>query len=149
MTTDADVEFDRSVLGKVIEAGPHEVTRDRIVAFARAVGETNPVYTDDEAARQAGYPSIVAPPTFVNFFVMGSRPDPKIQHGTLSFHSGQNIECYSPVRPGDSLRSRTQLEDVYAKTGRSGTMVFAVWRTDVVNQHDEVVAAVRESFVRR
>ncbi|MBF8267473.1 MAG: dehydratase [Dehalococcoidia bacterium] len=150
MTSETQVEFDRAVLGKTLEIGPFPVTREHILAFTRAVGETNPLYTDDEAAREAGHDSIIAPPTFVNVFIIGSkRPDPKIQHGTLSFLASQALECCLSVKPGDTLRLFTSLEDVYAKTGRAGTMVFAVWKTEVVNQKAEVVAVARESFVRR
>lgn len=150
MTSETQVEFDRTVLGKTVEAGPFPVTREHILAFTQAVGETNPLYTDDEAAREAGYGSVIAPPTFINLFIIGSnRPDPKIQHGTLGFFASQALESYLPVKPGDTLRLFTSLEDVYAKTGRSGTMVFAVWKTEVINQKAEVVAVARESFVRR
>ena len=154
MVSEPQVEFDRSVLGMEVEMGTFEVTRERILTFDRAVGETNPLFTDDEAARKAGYDSIIAPPTFVNLFVYpgpGSpgRPDPKIQHGTFGAQAGQALEYRLPVKPGDTIRAVTSLEDVYAKTGRSGTMVFAVWKTEMTNQAGEVVAISRESSFRR
>ena len=39
--------------------------RGRLRFFAKAIGETDPVYTDDAAARDAGYPDLPAPPTFL------------------------------------------------------------------------------------
>ena len=150
MTSQPHVEFDRSVLGKEIDNGSFEVTRERVLAFARAIGEVSSIYSDDSVAQAAGYPSLIAPPTFVNTFIMGAgRPDPKIEHGTLTFHAGQSLECLLPIKPGDSIRTITSLDDVYAKTGRSGTMVFAVWKTQMFNQNGEVVAVSKESFVRR
>ena len=53
------------------------------------------------------------------------------------------------MRPGDTLETKTKLKEVYAKTGRSGKMVFAVWETSLTNQNGDTVALVRESFVRR
>jgi peptidyl-tRNA hydrolase len=41
------------------------------------------------------------------------------------------------------------LKDVYAKTGRSGTMVFMVWETTFRNQKGDVVADVQESYAAR
>ncbi len=150
MTSQTQVEFDRSVLGQTVESGPFPITRERIDAFAKSAGETNPLYTDDEAAKAAGYDSIIAPPTFVNVFIIGgNRPDPKIQHGKLSFFASQALEYRLSVKAGDTLRGVTSLEDVYAKTGRSGTLVFAVWKTELVNQDGETVAVARESSVRR
>ena len=150
MNENVPVEFDRSVLGREVVGEAVVVTREKILAFAKAVGETNPLYTDDEAAQRAGYPSLIAPPTFVNSVRRNAaRPDPKIKHGTLTFFANQTIECHLPVKPGDVIRSVTSLEDVYAKTGRSGTMVFEVWKTEMINQDGEVVAVNRESTVHR
>ena len=150
MIENFEIEFDRTVLGQEVVGESMEVTREKMLAFARAVGETNPLYTDDDAARRAGYPSIIAAPTFVNCARRSVvRPDPKIQHGTLRFFANQALEFYLSVVPGDVIHSVTSLEDVYAKTGRSGVMVFEVWRTEMVNQHDQVVAVSRESTVHR
>ncbi len=150
MTVEPVVEFDRSVLGKEVDGGTFTITREKIVAFAKAAGETNPIYFDDAAAKKAGYASIIAPPTYVNTLIIGSgRPDPGVKFGTLGFHSGQNLENRLPVKPGDTIRAVTSLEDVYPKTGRAGTMVFIVWKTELTNQNGEVIAVARESFVRR
>ena len=47
------------------------------------------------------------------------------------------------------IETSTMLKEVYAKTGRSGKMVFVVWETSFTNQNNEDVARVRESYVRR
>ena len=77
------------------------------------------------------------------------RPDINLEFGDTGFFAGQAIESVGPIRPGDSLDASTKLKEVYSKTGRSGTMVFAVWETTFVNQKKETVALVTESFVRR
>jgi acyl dehydratase len=46
-------------------SGPYAVTADDIAAFAAAVRATDPIHTDAEAARAAGYADVVAPPTFI------------------------------------------------------------------------------------
>ncbi len=149
-TEDPDVKYDRSLLGVDADMGSFEVTREMIVGFARSTGETNPVYFDDEVGRSSEYRSIIAPPTFCNMFVGGgTRPDIKLEFGDLNLFAGQSIECLAPVRPNDTLRASTKLKDVYAKTGRSGKMVFAVWETCFTNQDGKTVALVEESFVRR
>jgi acyl dehydratase len=43
---------------------PYEVSRLKIMEYAQAIGDPNPVYRDLDAARQAGYPDVIAPPTF-------------------------------------------------------------------------------------
>ena len=149
-TEDADIKFDRSLLGVDHEVGSFQVTTEMIVRFARSTGETNPLYLDEEAGRKSKHGSIIAPPTFCNMFVNGAtRPDIKLEFGEVSLFAGQSIECLRVVRPGDTLNAKSRLKDVYAKTGRSGKMVFQVWETSIANQSSETVALVQESFVAR
>lgn len=149
MTTQ-QVDFDRSLLGVDYPAGTFQVEKDALLRFCKAVGETDPVYTDEEAARQAGHRALVAPPTFCANFVRGlGRPDIKLNFGRTGFHAGEAIDTLAPVYAGDTLTATTRLKDVYTKTGRSGTMVFVVWETSFTNQHGQRVADVQESHVRR
>ena len=69
--------------------------------------------------------------------------------GGGGMHAGEVIENLVPVYAGDVLTAKTALKDVYAKTGRTGTMVFVVWKTSFTNQRGEKVADVQESFMRR
>ena len=64
-------------------------------------------------------------------------------------HAGQRVQPKAPIVAGDQLTASSHLKEVYAKTGRSGTMVFVVWETIFTNQNNEVVADVQESFARR
>ncbi len=121
-----------------------------IKSFAGSTGETNPLFTDEEHAKGTEYGGLIAPPTFCNLFIAGvERPDIRLEFGDTAFFAGQAIDCLAPVRPGDTLEARTKLKEVYAKTGRSGKMVFEVWETSFANQRAETVALVRESFVHR
>ena len=52
-------------IGKTYEPVLYAVGREKIREYARAVGESNPVHLDLDAARQAGYRDLVAPPMFV------------------------------------------------------------------------------------
>ena len=148
MTT--ELEYDRSLHTRDIASGPFEVTGELIQGFCRAIGEANPLYTDEEAARRAGYPGLVAPPTLCTLFVRRVHlPDIQLKFGRLRLHAGQMVEALAPVVAGDTLRAVSRLKEVYPKTGRSGTMVFIVWETVFTNQRGEPVAAVQESFAAR
>src|SRR5690606_22112382 len=67
----------RSLIGIESEPWTYEVTTTSVRAFARGVGYTDPVYFDVEAAREAGYPSLPAPPTYLGppVFVPGRSND--------------------------------------------------------------------------
>src|SRR6185312_15052448 len=51
-------------IGKTYPAVTYAVGREKVREYAWAVGETNPVYVDVDAARAAGYADVAAPPMF-------------------------------------------------------------------------------------
>ena len=145
-----ELDYDRSLLGKDHQAGPIEVTKELIQDFCKAIGETNPIYTDEEGARKAGYATIIAPPTLCTIFLRRVIiPDIRLNFGKARFHAGQMVEPIAPIMAGDSLMASSYLKEVYPKTGRSGTMVFIVWATTFTNQRGETVAEVQESYAAR
>ena len=149
MTTH-ELDFDRSLLGVDRPSGVFQIDKEIILKCCRSIGETDPIHTDEEAARAAGHPSLLAPPAFCAVFVRGlGRPDIKLKFGNISFHANESMETLAPVYAGDTLTATTRLKDVYAKTGRSGTMAFVVWETSFANQKGQQVATVQESFVSR
>ena len=144
------LEYDRSLYGVEHEAGPFEVTREMVLAFSESTREQAPVFNDDAAAEAAGFPALVAPPTLCTLFVRRVElPDIQLKFGRTRFHAGQRVQARAPIYAGDHLTASSHLKDVYAKTGRSGTMVFMVWETTFRNQHGDVVADVQESYAAR
>lgn len=49
---------------------PDPVNQPMIRHWVEAMGDTNPVYVDDEGARAAGFPGVIAPPTMLQAWVM-------------------------------------------------------------------------------
>ena len=146
---ESELQYDRSVIGREFDVGTVEVTREILAAYCDALGETNPLYTDDEVAKQGPYGGIIAPPSYVMRMRFSEGPDPKVQFGNSTFHAGSNLDLLAPVRPGDTLRGTAYVKEVYEKTGRSGKMVFVVRRLDYHNQHGELVAAAEQSTLHR
>ena len=145
-----ELEYDRSLYGKEHTAGPFEVSERLLQAFTQSVGESDPVFVDEKAAREAGYRGLVAPPTFCTVLVdRVDLPDINLNFGHMSMHAGQRVQPRAPIVAGDQVTASSHLKDVYAKTGRSGTMVFILWETTFRNQSGEVVADVQQSFARR
>ena len=144
-------EFDRSILGQVFdETDFPPTTKDEILKFAEALGETNPLYTDEEAAAQGPYGGLVAPPTFVTRLLpQKMTPEYMPRFGKVGFDGGRDLESFTPVRPGDALKMVSTIHDIYEKTGRSGTMYFIVLRNEITNQNGEKVALVDHRIVQR
>jgi len=130
-------EFDRTVEGPV--------TAEELVAFARALGETRPEYTEPGLG-------LVAHPTYCVRF-RGGRFYPESLYKLIDvrrgFDAGKDIQLGEPIRPGDTIEVRSTLHEVYEKTGRTGSMYFVVIRFTLVNQRGDVVAVVDNRFMHR
>ena len=132
-------EYDESVIGVEEHVGSVEVSAERIARYCEVVGETNPRYTEQ------GF----APPSFLQRIRFNPGPDPRVRFGNVTFHAGARLELLAPVRAGDTLSGYAQAKEVYAKTGRSGTMVFSVKRLTYRNQHGADVAYADQTTVHR
>ena len=145
-----ELNYDRSLHEKEHRAGPFDITVDMIQAVNASLGEEGPAFTSNDGAKEGGFRGIIAPPTLCSIFVREVQlPDVGVEFGRTQMHAGQRVQPIAPICAGDTLTASSHLKDVYAKTGRSGTMVFIVWETTFRNQDGQVVAEVQESFARR
>jgi acyl dehydratase len=140
-------DIDRSLLGREFDRAVYgPVTAAELASYARALGETDPVYVDPALGeRFQGHPSFVVK-------LRGDRVLPEFvtrQMRVGGFDAGKDIEFGAPIRPGDSLQVRSIVHDIYEKTGRSGPMVFLVLRTEILNQRDEMVAIVDQRMMQK
>jgi acyl dehydratase len=129
-----------SAVGKTYEPVLYAVGREKIREYARAVGETNPVSLDVEAARAAGYADVVAPPMFA---VVYSAPsvgppifDPEIElNFAMMVHGGQEFVWGPPVVAGDEITTTTSVKDISERDGRG----YYVFESISINQRGEQV----------
>jgi acyl dehydratase len=145
------LNYDPALINKVFETtDPVEATAGEIVRFCAALGETNPLYTDPEAAKLGPYGGIVAPPSFAVTFRNGRHFFEHVpRFGYQGFDAGKDIEFVAPIRPGDKITLSSHVKEIYEKTGRSGMMVFVVVRSTLKNQNGEVVAHVDHRFMSK
>ncbi|GAB2937090.1 FAS1-like dehydratase domain-containing protein [Streptomyces mayteni] len=129
---------------------PYEVGREKIREFARAIGDTNPAYTDPEAAKALGHPDVIAPPTFV-FSITFTAAQTVIQDPQLGLdysrvvHGDQKFAYSRPVRAGDRLSVTSVIESV---SSRAGNEIVDV-RGEVHDASGEHVVTVHTKLVAR
>lgn len=118
-----NLEFDRR--GFVISP-------EQTLAVAKSYGETRPELLDPgHADFQVCLPLLAS-------LASGRRlPIDFPRTGGISMDGGKALEIFQPVRPGSSLTGRTHLHDIYAKSGRSGRMIFLVSRMQLYSQAGE------------
>src|SRR5690242_18613281 len=86
----------------------YEVGRAKIAEFARAVGDDDAVYRDPDAARAAGHPDVIAPPTFAIVVTLGAAdvvladPDVALDYSRV-VHGEQRFAHHRPIHAGDRL----------------------------------------------
>ncbi|MBV8665806.1 MAG: MaoC family dehydratase N-terminal domain-containing protein [Burkholderiaceae bacterium] len=143
---------DKSLIGRALGVTTADVEKGRLRFFAKAIGETNPVYFDESAAKDAGHRSLPVPPTFL-FCLEGEGRDIMDLVKTLQFdlgrilHAEQEFVYHKMAYAGDTLTFDTKVADVYEKKG--GALQFVVNETKVTNQHGEHIADLRCSLVQR
>lgn len=144
--------LDKSFIG--FETAPRsvDVEKGQLKFFAKATGETNPIYFDEKAARDAGHPALPAPPTFL-FCLQTMAPGDDDVMGKLGInigqvlHGEQQFTNHKPIYAGDIITVKTKIADMYEKKG--GALEFIVQETEASNQKGEKVGVARTVIVVR
>jgi acyl dehydratase len=138
-------------VGKTYPAVPYAVGREKVREYAWAVGETNPLYVDVDAARAAGFSDVVAPPMFAVVYagraITPALFDPEVGIDFANMlHAGQEFEWGPLVVAGDEISTVTSVRDISERGGMS----FYELVTESRNQRDETVCTgIWRQIVRR
>jgi acyl dehydratase len=127
-------------IGKTYERSTYAVGREKIREYASAVGETNLLHYDVEAARAAGHTDVVAPPMFAVVYgapaVMAGIFDPEVGiNFAMMVHAGQEFVWGPVVVAGDEITTTASVKDISVRGG----MNFYVFETVSENQRGETV----------
>ena len=129
---------------------PYEVSRVKIAEFADAIGDPSPVYRDRDAAVAAGYPDVIAPPTFPIVVTMASSgsavADPELGiNYALVVHGEQRFEYTRPLRAGDVVTAQSTIESIR----EVGSNVLMTTRTELRTVAGEHVCTAFSIIVER
>ncbi len=139
------------VVGSSLQALTVVIERGRLRFFADAIGETDPVYLDVEAARAAGFPDLPVPPTFLYGLALEG-PDPFGWITDLGvdlrfiLHGTQRFDYHAMAFAGDEVELRPRITDVYEK--RNGALEFLVIDTEVTRS-EKTIATMTQTIVVR
>jgi acyl dehydratase len=143
--------LDRSLVGRSYPpSAVYEVGRAKLAEFAAAVGATDPVHTDVEAARAAGHADVIAPPTFAIVVSLEAAmavlddPDVALDYGRV-VHGEQKFTHHRPIRAGDRLVATTTIDA--ARTVAGNDLLTA--RVDLATEDGEAVCTSTSMLVAR
>ena len=144
--------IDRKWIGHELPPSTMTIERSRLQFFAKAIGETDPVYTDVTAARAAGYADLPAPPTFL----FGAELDSGVSDQLVAdlgipfanlLHGEQRFTYHHPACAGDKVTVRSKVTDIYEKKG--GALEFVVKNSRVTNEAGVLLAEMCTVLVYR
>ena len=144
--------IDKSIIGKEYPPFSVEVEKRWIRTFAQAIGDADPIYADEAAARAAGYRSLPAPPTFPFAIIMEANQSFTILDELgidkrRAMHAEQGFAYHRELCAGDVLTGRQKVIDVYDK--KNGALEFIVTEIRLDNQRGEHVCDLRTTVVVR
>jgi acyl dehydratase len=138
-------------LGKTFPPSePYEVNRVKLAEFADAIGDPNPVYRYRAAAEEAGFPDVIAPPTFPIVISMASSSRALAQPGlnlnyAMVVHGEQRFEYSRPLHAGDVVTAQVTISDI-RNVGRNSMMTTT---TQISTVDGEYVCTAYSTLVER
>ena len=137
--------------GRVYGPGePYEVSRVKIADFAEAIGDRNPLYTDASAANAAGYPDVIAPPTFPIVITMAASRtaigDPGLGiNYAMVVHGEQRFAYTRPLHAGDVVVAQSTISGIR----EVGSMTMVTTETEIKTVDGEHVCTGYGTLVER
>lgn len=110
-----------------LESAPvtYDVEKGHVKRFAEAIGDTNPAYKDEEAAKKGRHGALIAPPTFCRALFSGSLPDAQAKTPYKRvLDGGSEWEYFEPVRVGDKVSVTAKYGGFKLRQGSMGEMLF-------------------------
>lgn len=144
--------LDRGKIGYPFESFVVAVEAGRLAFFAQAIGEDNPIYSDEGAATAAGYRGILAPPTYPMVLDTGGTSLKEL-FSVLNLdmsrilHGSQSFEYFETIHAGDRITIEATIRDIYDK--KQGALEFIVLENKYINQAGSLVAKSEYTLVYR
>ena len=135
-----NLTFDQIEVGQFLGRKTHTVTKEEIARSAKLLGYKNPVYSDEEYAKNSEFGGIVAPPGMIFIYQLLAAVDP-FQPGTI--RAGDDNAFYALARPGDVITMNVSISDKFTRKERK----FVKALVEGTNQNDEKVFKVEVTFI--
>jgi acyl dehydratase len=151
MQSGVALAINRDYVGRAFPASdPYEVSRVKIAEFAVAIGDPNPVYRDAAAARAAGHPDVIAPPTFaivISTAAAGAAiADPGLGlNYAMVVHGEQRFDYLRPLVAGDVVTAQPMITDIRD----AGRNVMLTTSTEIKTTAGELVCTAVSTLVER
>ncbi len=147
-------------VGKSISyTAPEPVGKASIRYFAMAIGDANPLYTDDDFARKHGYSGVIAPPTWIcetnQYAGLPMDADGYAGHlwkievpNTRLVRGGNDYRFHQAIVEGDVITATWVIDSITERTNSKGLKMMTMFSTATyTNQKNELLATNTESLI--
>jgi acyl dehydratase len=151
-------------IGKSFAVRIFDVEKGAIRRFADAIDDSNPLYRDDEYAKNSYHGTVIAPPGFFGWPVKNTQgatliitfPEELMESLVKAGYPKESLldggieyDFYLPVRAGDILSAVDTLKDARERTGKSGKLCIIIIETTYLNQNGDLVAKATATYLLR
>ncbi len=124
---------DKKFIGRKYPPVEYEVCKEKIKEYATAVGDLNPLYIDEQKAKQSAYKGIIAPPLFAVVYAKDAMAAPMFDRDlalnlAMLVHGEQEYEFVDVVRPGDTIVTEAFIANIEEKSNKDFVTVGATSR---------------------
>lgn len=112
-------------IGKKSEKVRNVIERGAVIKFAEAIGDSSPIFIDEETGKLSSYKQNIAPLTFPVTFDGGAIPGWVLPSNGL-IHGEQIYRYKRPLLVGEVVYCWNEVTNYYEKEGKTGEMGFLV-----------------------
>ena len=144
--------LNKSLINKSYPPIIFDIEKQRVRFFSKATGQTDPVYFDEDIAKEKGFPSLLAPPTFLTTVSHEQRNPYQYLHD-LSIdmknvlHAGQCYKYHDLVFAGDQITMESKIKNMYDK--KNGSLQFIEFESIFLNQNKKLTVESLSTLVIR
>ena len=144
--------LNRSLINKTYPPIIFDIEKQRVRFFSKATGQTDPVYFDEDIAKENGFPSLLAPPTFLTT-ISHEQENPYQYLHDLSIdmknvlHAGQSYKYHHLVFAGDQITMESKIKNMYDK--KDGSLQFIEFESIFLNQNKKLTVESLSTLVIR
>ena len=137
--------LDELAVGDEFISSKRTISEADIVIFTSICGLLNPLFTDEEFAREKGFGSRVAPGPLIIAYAMGLTDE--LAFGTIVAALGvNNARFTAPLKPGDTIFVKTTVTDKRESSSRPDRGPVTL-QHDIYNQKDEQVCTFQRTLM--
>jgi acyl dehydratase len=143
----------KALIGKETPTVLAEVKAEETVPFAKALGDLNPLYVDEAAAKKSKFGGLLAPPTFPVTLAAGTMDPNLFFELELNFasivHGEQEFEYVKPLKVGQKITIEGRVADITEKQERNGILDVVVLETTGYDEAGDKVYIARRTLLSK